>query len=95
MKPRLPLGHLEFTLEPNASGTFRTPLFNAEVRTRSCTPCKSYAWPSGQSICSRQNCTGYEGGSSLSLSGIKPWVQPSGWLFYWFDLNVQLQYWPL
>lgn len=33
------------------------------------------------------------GGVALDLMG--PWFQPSGWLYYWFDLNVQLQYWPL
>ena len=33
------------------------------------------------------------GGPALDLMG--PWFQPSSWLYYWFDLNVQLQCWPL
>jgi hypothetical protein len=34
-----------------------------------------------------------EEGPALDLMG--PWFQPSSWLFYWFDLNEQLQYWPV
>ena len=34
-----------------------------------------------------------KGGPALDLAG--PWLEPSGWLFYWMDLNEQLQYWPL
>ena len=34
-----------------------------------------------------------EDGPALDLMG--PWYQPSGWLFYWLDLNMQLSYWPL
>ena len=33
------------------------------------------------------------GGVAIDLMG--PWFQPSGWLFYWFDLNVQLTHWPM
>ena len=29
-------------------------------------------------------------GPALDLAG--PWLQKSGWLFYWMDLNEQLQY---
>ena len=32
-------------------------------------------------------------GPALDLAG--PWLEPSGWLYYWMDLNEQLQYWPL
>jgi hypothetical protein len=32
-----------------------------------------------------------EEGPALDLMG--PWFQPSSWLYYWFDLNEQLQYW--
>lgn len=32
-------------------------------------------------------------GPAMDLMG--PWFQPSSWLYYWFDLNEQLQYWPI
>jgi len=30
---------------------------------------------------------------AMDLMG--PWFQPSGWLFYWMNLNIELAYWPV